>query len=380
MTDIKDFGTLYKRDTGGDVRVWKMQMQIVNEIGYHRVVTGKLNGKTVKSGWSECTPKNVGKSNASTSVQQAKLEIDAKYNKKLELTYFNDLQKIDDERYLEPMLAAGYKPPSIRAMLLSAGAYAQPKLDGIRCIARANGLWSRKGKPIVSCPHLVEAMAPFFKQNPEAVLDGELYNHELRENFNLITSIVRKNKPSVADLSRSKQFIQYHVYDWVSDKSFGQRSNGVASAVVMIGSPLVRLVPTYLVHKQETLDELYGKWIEEEYEGQMVRKADDTPYEVGKRSSSLIKRKEFTTAEFPVIRVEEGNGNWSGAVKRFVLFLGDGKSCGSGVRGKYPMLQELLQSGNTPTWATVRFFGYTPDGVPRFPVAIDWGFGTERID
>ena len=31
-----------------------------------------------------------------------------------------------------------------------------------------------------------------------------------------------------------------------------------------------------------------------------------------------------------------------------------------------------------PNWATCRFFELTPDGVPRFPVIIDYGHGSRE--
>ena len=35
----------------------------------------------------------------------------------------------------------------------------------------------------------------------------------------------------------------------------------------------------------------------------------------------------------------------------------------------------LWESKDAPDWATCRFFDYTPDGVPRFPVIVDYGKG-----
>ncbi len=32
--------------------------------------------------------------------------------------------------------------------------WSQPKLDGIRCVVDKNGMWTRAGKPITSCPHI----------------------------------------------------------------------------------------------------------------------------------------------------------------------------------------------------------------------------------
>ena len=80
-----------------------------------------------------------------------------------------------------------------------------------------------------------------------------------------------------------------------------------------------------------------------------------------------------------MVSVEEGLGNWSGHVKRFVLRLPDGTTCGAGVRGTQTQMKELFESNETPTWATLRYFGLTPDGVPRFPVVVDYGVG-ERVD
>ena len=57
----------------------------------------------------------------------------------------------------------------------------------------------------------------------------------------------------------------------------------------------------------------------------------------------------------------------------------DGTECGAGVRGTQVQMKELFESNVTPTWATLRYFGLTPDGVPRFPVVVDYGVG-ERDD
>jgi ATP-dependent DNA ligase len=89
----------------------------------------------------------------------------------------------------------------------------------------------------------------------------------------------------------------------------------------------------------------------------------------------LLKRKEFKTEEYKVVQMWEGQGNWSGYTKRFVLRLPDGRDFGSGVRGQQAQLKELWESKDAPDWATCRFFDYTPDGIPRFPVIVDYGKG-----
>ena len=66
--------------------------------------------------------------------------------------------------------------------------YAQPKLDGVRCLLTKDGGYSRTGKKFKNITHIELAFVKFFKNNPDAVLDGELYNHKLKDDFEKIIS------------------------------------------------------------------------------------------------------------------------------------------------------------------------------------------------
>ena len=373
---------LYKRGVKGEIRVWRMELGGTSpdpkkhDAGY-RVVTGILHGKETKSGWTVCKPKNKGRKNATTSHEQAKAEIAAHYKKKRERGYFDNIEDVDDVTFVKPMLAVDWQKRKTKVDM-SEGVFAQPKLDGIRCIGRNDGLWTRAGKPIVACPHIEAALAPIFERNPDYVFDGELYNHDLRYDFNSITSVVRKTKPSDADVRKAAELIEYHIYDMVDeDRVFSKRWSAVDNMVRQDSSPHLHLVQTKQVTDGDTLDALYGRWLQDGYEGQMIR--INVEYE-NKRSNMLLKRKEFMTDEFPVTAMYEGEGNWSGAIKRFTLALPTGQEFGSGVRGKHDELAKLLEEGNCPKWATVRYFTPTPDGIPRFPVVIDYGFEPCRAD
>ena len=103
----------------------------------------------------------------------------------------------------------------------------------------------------------------------------------------------------------------------------------------------------------------------------MIRQ--DTAYE-NKRSKNLLKRKEFITEEYQVVEVHEGQGNWAGYAKRLTLKMADGTTFSSGIRGSQAKLKELLENPNID-WATCRYFELSNDGVPRFPVTIDYGVG-----
>lgn len=362
---------IFKRDSKGAVRIWWF------ETGYNdqgqwawRTVSGLQDGKRVTSEWKFVEQKNVGKSNETSLSEQAYAEAHAERAKKLERGYFEHLTDIDTFEKIKPMLAAKYEDVTLD--FEANEYYTQPKLDGIRCIARKDGLWSRAGKEIVAVPHIMAELKVLFDKYPDAILDGELYNHQLRDDFNKITSLVRKTKPTQADIEEAKELVQYHVYDVIhlGDKKFSDRiawfdSQGFTGTV--------QGVETRRVLNQEQVDRNYGDDLEDGYEGQMIRVNE--VYQQNKRSKFLLKRKEFLTDEFKVVGVEEGKGNWSGHIKRFILELPNGTQFGAGVRGTQEVMKALFESNDQPTWATLRYFTPTPDGIPRFPVVVDWGVG-----
>ena len=75
-------------------------------------------------------------------------------------------------------------------------------------VVNTRGLYSRSNKEIVAVSYIAEALADFIK-DPTVTLDGELYNHELKDNFQKITSLVRKTVNLGADeLAESKELVQ----------------------------------------------------------------------------------------------------------------------------------------------------------------------------
>lgn len=369
---------LFKRDTTGSVRQWYAETGTDGIEWAWRAVSGLKDGKKVTSEWKIVEEKNVGRANATTKSEQATFEMFAEVQKKKNEGYFESIKEIDNFDKFQPMLAS--KHEDAKYNFSKNEYYCQPKLDGIRCIARADGLWTRAGKEIVAVPHVVDELKVFFSKYPDAVIDGELYNHDLKDNFNKITSLVRKTKPTEEDIKETAELVEYHVYDMgkmpdTNECKFNERWQFLYEQGFG-GNSKIQYVPTRKVHNLEEIDELYSHYLERGYEGQMIRV--NSPYE-NKRSKFLIKRKEFLDDEFKVIRIEEGVGNWAGYIKRFVLELPDGREFASNVRGTQKILKDLLESNETPDWATCRYFTPTPDGIPRFPVVTDWGRG-ERSD
>ena len=354
---------LYKLDNTNKTRVWYAEV----DGGRYRTISGVLNGKLVTTEWTYSKPKNVGKANETTAAEQANLEVDSLYTKRMDMEYKENISDIGNLSYFKPMLAAKWED-CVNKISFTEGLFAQPKLDGIRCIFTKDGPKSRTGKEIVAIPHIVEALAPLFKDNPDLILDGELYNHQFKDDFNSIISMVRKTKPSAEDINISKNHVQYHVYDLPSDdRIFNYRFLKLKSLLNNF-SDYVQLVQTDIVFSEEEVDNIYGEYLTNGYEGGIIRL--NKKYEQ-KRSKSLLKRKDFEDEEFEIIRIEEGQGNWAGYAKRVVFRNNDGREVGAGLKGNQEYAKAVLAEANEyiGKQATIQFFTRTPDGVPRFPVA-----------
>ena len=376
MQTIVSLNPLYKRDSKGKVRVWTMQVGYDNEnVAGIRTISGLVDGQKVTSEWNLTEAKNVGRSNATTAKTQAEFEAQAEWTKNVDKDYFVDVNAIDSYVAFKPMLAHDFTKTPVTS------GYTQPKLDGIRMVVNTRGLYSRSNKPIVAVPHIAEALAEFIKDHPTVTLDGELYNHELKDNFQKITSLVRKTVNLGADeLAESKELVQYHIYDMFDsanpDMTFMQRYNWIQKNVHLVNKKTVgiHLVASAICETSEEIDVMYGEYTTAGYEGQMVRQ--DTVYE-NKRSKGLLKRKEFITEEYQVVEVHEGQGNWAGYAKRLTLKMANGTTFSSGIRGSQSQLKTLLENPNID-WATCRYFELSNDGVPRFPVTIDYGTGVRN--
>jgi DNA ligase-1 len=354
------YPTLYKRSTTGKVSTWYVE----TDKNCFRTVSGFLDGEKVTSAWTCCEGKNVSKKNATTAEQQADAEAKAMFDKRKALSYWENIVDIDTPVYFKPMLAHDYNDYKDKIIF---PIYSQPKLDGIRCIIRFDGMWSRNGKQIISAPHIFEALKSLFEANPDLILDGELYADKNVADFNTIISCVRKTKPTAADLETSTM-IQYWVYDIPSnDGTAIERLKELEN--IELPECCVK-VPTISLHDDEMIMNQYRIYIEQGYEGQMLRASGNSKYE-NKRSKALLKHKTFIDAEFEILGVEEGLGNLSGKVGRLNFEI-NGKPFNAAVNGDWEYIEQLWRSreGLIGKTATVKYFELTEDGIPRFPKVI----------
>lgn len=356
---------LFKKSSTGKTLVWFREV----EGDSYRTHSGQIDGAITQSAWTVCKPKNVGRSNETSGAEQAALECESAYTKKLaQGGYHTSEADIDEAKFFKPMLAKVYEDrPEPRWGLDDV--FSQPKFDGIRCIATKDGLFSRQGKPLTATPHITDQLADFFAAHPDAILDGELYADKLAQDFNKIISLVRKVNPDAERIAEAAAIVEYFIYDLPSHPGdFGGRYDALIAAEEL-DQPSIQLVVTHKVTSLEQLDALNGEYITAGYEGQMVRL--NGPYKNG-RSADLLKRKVFKDAEFKVVAITEGIGNRAGMAGFITYELGDGRTFDSGIRGSWDYAKQLLIDADTYVGGegTVRYFNLTPAGIPRFPITV----------
>lgn len=181
--EARTFETLYKKSSTGADQEWTVSTED------NVIITrwGQVGGSIQETRDIIAAGKNAGKKNETTPIQQAQLEAEALWTKKLKKGYVKSLDdaragKVDDviEGGVNPMLAHKY---SEQAKKIVFPALVQPKFDGHRCIAVVeNGkatLWTRTRKPITGLPHIVADLEAMVAKAgvKDVILDGELYAH-----------------------------------------------------------------------------------------------------------------------------------------------------------------------------------------------------------
>ena len=249
--------------------------------------------------------------------------------------------------------------------------FIQPKLDGVRCYITKDGAFSRNHKQFMNAQHILDELVPLFAKYPHVVLDGELYNHEYKDNFNKIISLVRKQTPSDAERNEAK-VIQFHNYDIfmpeTPDNSFRYRNESIKNLHKEFTLQYCKTVETYNVQSDVTARLMYYQFTTKQgYEGAILR--NNKPYEQ-KRSYNLQKYKEFHDTEATIIGWVEGQGKRTGTIGKFLARDANGIEFGMPVMDKMPVLEKMYDIaewyiGKT---ATFTYFQRTPSGSYRHPL------------
>ena len=273
----------------------------------------------------------------------------------------------------KPMLAY---PVSNKPIDYTKLVFMQPKLDGVRCLIQAEKLpfdmgyepvaYSRTGKQWKNIDHILINLTPFFQANPDVILDGELYNHALRDDFEKIISCVRKTKPTDVDKAESRKLVQFHCYDIV-DETLDFQSRSIRLNSLLEPTYSIKLVKTIVTPTESQAKVNHARNLDAGYEGSILRTND--VYKCG-RSWSLRKFKDFHDAEAEIIGWVEGKGKRRGTIGKFIAADKDGNRFGMPVMDNFKKLRTMFE--DMQTWkgkiATFTYFERTKAGSYRHPL------------
>lgn len=278
---------------------------------------------------------------------------------------------------IKPMLAHKVNDKKIN---FNEPVFIQPKLDGVRCLIRREfdstvnadviRAYSRTGKEFKNLKHILKSLRDFFSANPDVVLDGELYNHDLRDDFEQIISLVRKQKPTDEDRQNAADIIQYHVYDYIIPFiGYGSRLNWLRLNKDLWSNVVVP-VETHLVNKYEEAANMhYDGFLKQGYEGSILRL--NGAYEQ-KRSYNLQKFKDFSDDEATIVGYEAGKGKRTGTLGKFFMIDDNGIEfgCPPGKGYNYKDLANILDNVHDYVGkrATFTYFERTKAGNYRHPM------------
>ena len=268
--------------------------------------------------------------------------------------------------------------------------YMQPKLDGVRCViyldrktmyhSRKMVAMSRTGKEFMNINHIKKDLKLLFEDQPDMILDGELYNHELRDDFEQIISLVRKQKPTIDDKKRAKKLIQYHVYDYMwndelnpehiqlfNKLDYKERMDNLTCADFYTKS--IQPVETHRIRFLDEAKTTHQLNLRHGYEGSILRL--NKPYKFG-RSYGLMKFKDFSDTEATIVGYEEGKGKRQGTIGKFLMQDDEGIKfgCPPGKGYTYKDLANMLLNVHDYIGqrATFTYFQRTNAGSYRHPL------------
>ena len=193
-----------------------------------------------------------------------------------------------------------------------------------------------------------------------------MYNHDLRDNFEKIISLVRKTKPTDEDRLEAEELTQFHCYDIIDEnKTFEERKSFITTNVLR--NHCVKHVETTYCATESDAKLFHQDNLEMGYEGSIVR-TNDT-YQC-KRSHNLRKFKDFHDAEATITGWVEGKGKRIGTIGKFTAIDSDGNEFGMPVMDKFEYLQENFEE--MKTWvgqlATFKYFERTKANSYRHPL------------
>jgi len=293
--------TLYGKDSTNGLKLWEVFTTEDTITVRHGKLGGKIQEKTTKT-----SPKNEGRSNATTASEQAVIEAEAKWVKQKKKGYCETKEGALNFVNLMPMKAQNFNDYEHK---ITFPVYIQPKLNGQRLLLESDGTaQSKQGEDIAFPAHWNDDIQKLINLNmiPNG-LDGEVFAGYQKQGGLSLQQIIS----SFRKANENTPKLKYYVYDIPSNEPQRMRMSkllDLQAQMLSIGITNIVIGEIERVSRSEDVDMFYNLWLEDGAEG-MVYRNTEAVYEFGKRSYNLIKRKPRQDAEALVLNVVADKNN-----------------------------------------------------------------------
>ena len=343
---------LFSKDNAGNVLSWEAKLILNKGLYDLQVCHGRFNGAMQFEWERQIEPKNVGKSNETTPLEQALSRLRSRANIKkrkgyVELSdeeyvafmrtspnnqevYLRNIVpnvKTDLDGHVKPMLANHYfrskknwtdptgkvwkdrkyyylKNPHEEkekgAIMPKFPCYGQPKINGVRATISMQEeeviIKSRDGMRYDAVVHVKQWMLDIFNRVEEdIVFDGELFIYG--ESLQTIQGSVKS-----ADLNTSR--VVYIIYDLAienfTNKERWEALKQMNEQGLIFGS--VELIRTWVLKNDKQVQKFCDRFIKEGHEGIILRDMNAT-YNFGRRRNNMVKLKRTISEDFLITGV-----------------------------------------------------------------------------
>ena len=309
---------------------------------------GQLDGK-LQTSTDTCSPKNSGRSNSTTAEQQAILEAQSKFAKKVKSGYSQELTSTPTVQL--PQKVKTYQD---NKHLVSYPCYATPKYNGLNGTYwllpdKTLKLTSRGGDELPPIPHLEPTILKMMEHFKTTCINGELYISG--ESLQNITSAVKKPK----ELSKSLVFIPFEL--------------------PLVSAPykdkvalLIKYIPIVYITREEMLEEFFTVTVEAGYEGIVIYNTDSI-YQFNQRSSTVLKYKPVADAEFKILSyTTDRNGH-----PVFTCETNDGKQFKVKPKGTDEERKQIITNFDSQyknNYYKIEYEMLSDSGIPLKPIGI----------
>lgn len=214
-----------------------------------------------------------------------------------------------------------------------------------------------------------EDLIAFFKENPNIILDGELYRHG--KTLQQISGAARMEKNAY-----DCDWLQYWIYDCYDTANpevaardrYDLLYNSIPSVYTdSAADSEVYLLTEQIVSGEDNIWKLHDQYVSEGFEGCVIRNPDK-PYKPNGRTNDMIKFKNYKSEDFKVVGYELGLRGSEDMT--FICELDDGQTFKAMPCGTREDKEEYISNFDVKyknKYGECTFFNYSEDGIPTQP-------------